>query len=196
MKFESYHQEKRYYERQASEEEFLAWYHQQDLPTYEKPSVTVDNLIFGYEDNQLKILLIKRKSHPFINHFAFPGGFLKKTESPDESAIREAEEETGLKLEPHHLQQFKTIGTPGRDPRAWVMTIAYLVFLPTMKDLQVRAGGDANDVQWLTLEEALQAELAFDHKEILLDVVGHLKKNNSVKVLGDHAVEIVKSIPA
>jgi len=175
MQFETYHQEKRYYERQASEAEFLDWYHKQDHGTYEKPSVTVDNLIFGYEDGQQKILLIKRKSHPYINHYAFPGGFLKKTETPDESAIREASEETGLDLEPQHLKQFKTIGTPGRDPRAWVITIVYLVFLPTMEGLKVQAGGDAKEAEWLTVEDALKAELAFDHKEILQDALEYMK---------------------
>jgi len=202
MKFETYHQEKRYYEREATEEEFLEWYHRQDLGTYEKPSVTVDNLIFGWDRGELKILMVQRKAHPSINQYAFPGGFLKKTESPDECAIREAEEETGLDLTAHHLQQFRTVGTPGRDPRTWVITIAYFVFLPTMEGLKIQAGGDAKDAKWLTLQvvdgkvtlrvgqNIPLEELAFDHREILEAAVAKIqedfsKPNGIVGVLGD-----------
>ncbi|MCL1950095.1 MAG: NUDIX hydrolase [Turicibacter sp.] len=190
MIFETAHQEKRYYERAATEEEFLEWYHKQDLGTYEKPSVTVDNLIFGW-DGQLKLLFIQRKSHPCINQYAFPGGFVKKEESPDESAIREASEETGLELELRHMKQFKTIGTPNRDPRTWIITIAYLVFLPTMEGIALQAGGDAQDAKWLTVQVnpdgslLLQegsvnippTQLAFDHREILEAAMKQIKGN-------------------
>lgn len=201
MKFESYKEEKKYFEQQASLQEFLDWYKQQDHGTYELPSVTVDNLIFGWEREELKILFIKRKAHPFINQYAFPGGFHKKTENSDEAAIREASEETGLQLDPSHLRQFKTISTPNRDPRAWVITIAYFVFLPTMEKIAAKAGGDAKDAQWLSLsikngalalkkegENIPLSDLAFDHRSILEDAVAYLRQDFSnhgiLKVLG------------
>lgn len=199
MAFENYKAEKRYYEREATEEEFLAWYHTQDHGTYEKPSVTVDNLIFGWEEDQLKVLFIKRKAHPFIDQYAFAGGFLNKQESPDEAAIREAVEETGIQLDMGHLKQFKTVGTPNRDPRGWVVTIAYLVFLPTMDNVAAKAGGDAKDAIWLSLnidgegtprlnlgqEEIPLSQLAFDHEEILRDAATFMREHDLVvKVLG------------
>lgn len=71
--FASKAEEKNYYERQASLAEFLTWYHQQELPEYEKPSLTVDMVLLCYnkEADQLKVLLIQRKGHPFRNSWAF-----------------------------------------------------------------------------------------------------------------------------
>ena len=64
---------KNYYERQASLAEFLTWYHQQELPEYEKPSLTVDMVLLCYnkEADQLKVLLIQRKGHPLETHGRF-----------------------------------------------------------------------------------------------------------------------------
>lgn len=62
--------EKDYYEHQASEKEFLAWYAKQDRQTYETPSVTVDSVIFAYNPvtNRVNLLLIQRKAHPDLHH--------------------------------------------------------------------------------------------------------------------------------
>ena len=121
--------EKDYYEHQASEKEFLAWYAKQDRQTYETPSVTVDNVIFAYNPvtNRVNLLLIQRKAHPDLHHWALPGGFLDKTEDTTQAAIREVYEETHLQIAPKFVDQLKTIATPGRDPRGWVVTVAHLV---------------------------------------------------------------------
>ena len=89
--FASKAEEKNYYERQASLAEFLTWYHQQELPEYEKPSLTVDMVLLCYnkEADQLKVLLIQRKGHPFRNSWALPGGFVNRNESTEDSVLRE-----------------------------------------------------------------------------------------------------------
>ncbi|GAX47971.1 NUDIX domain-containing protein [Pseudolactococcus reticulitermitis] len=170
--------EKVYYEQQASEEAFLAWYLKQDHPTYETPSVTVDNVIFAYnpETNRVNLLLIQRKAHPDLHHWALPGGFLDKNEDTTQAAIREVFEETHLKIAPKLVAQLKTIATPGRDPRGWVVTVAHLIYLPNFPETQ--AGDDAARAQWFDFSvnpetHQLQIDgipdhlLAFDHSEIL-----------------------------
>ena len=74
-KFASKEAEKDYYEHEADEAEFIAWYKEQDHPEYDKPSVTVDIVIMGYnkEEDQLKILLIQRRGNPYRNSWALPG---------------------------------------------------------------------------------------------------------------------------
>ena len=58
----------------------LSWYQDQERPEYEKPSLTVDIVLLCYnkEEDQLKVLLIQRKSHPYRNSWALPGGFVQK----------------------------------------------------------------------------------------------------------------------
>lgn len=94
--------EKDYYEHQANEKEFLAWYAKQDRQTYETPSLTVDNVIFAYNPitARVNLLLIQRKAHPDLHHWALPGGFLDKTEDTTQAAIREVYEETHLQIPP------------------------------------------------------------------------------------------------
>ncbi len=79
-RFASKEEEKLYYEHKASEEEFLNWYQKQERPEYDKPSLTVDIVLMCYnkEEDQLKVLLIQRKGHPYRNSWALPGGFVKR----------------------------------------------------------------------------------------------------------------------
>ena len=83
-------------ENGLTEEEFLSQYQPRD---YERPSVTVDMLIFAVDKSgeNKRLLLIKRKNHPYLGCWALPGGFVEMKESLREAAARELEEETGVK---------------------------------------------------------------------------------------------------
>ena len=94
---------------------------------YPRPSVTTDCVIFGYEGNTLKVLLIERGNEPFKGYWAFPGGFLNMEESAEEGANRELYEETGLK--DAVIKQFHTYTDPDRDPRGRVISIAYYALI-------------------------------------------------------------------
>ena len=97
-RFASKEEEKLYYEHEASEEEFLNWYQKQERPEYDKPSLTVDIVLMCYnkEEDQLKVLLIQRKGHPYRNSWALPGGWCDVNVSVMENTIKEVKEEAGL----------------------------------------------------------------------------------------------------
>lgn len=135
-----------------------------DVTRYERPSVTVDVVVFTILDEQLKVLLIKRKSWPFEGMWAIPGGFVKMDESLEAAAYRELAEETGVTSADVYLEQLYTFGEPDRDPRTRVITVAYFALVGADK-LSPRAASDAEDVAWFSMYDL--PPLAFDHADIL-----------------------------
>jgi 8-oxo-dGTP diphosphatase len=132
--------------------------------TYEYPraACTVDCVVFGLDDTDLKVLLIQRKHGPFQHAWALPGGFLRMDETLDEAARRELEEEAGVK--DVYLEQLYSFSALDRDPRERVITVAYYA-LAKLQDHRIRAATDAMGVGWFTLDEL--PKLAFDHSDIL-----------------------------
>jgi 8-oxo-dGTP diphosphatase len=112
-----------------------------DPGKYERPAVTVDNLIFKMEDDGCSILLIHRGRHPAYGMLALPGGFVEMDESLEAAAARELKEETGLSGIP--LMQLGAYGEVCRDPRMRIITVAYVAIIS--KDVNVIAGDDASD---------------------------------------------------
>ncbi len=132
---------------------------------YARPALTVDCVVFGLEldaDPQLKVLLIRRGGRPFTGHWALPGGFVNIDETTDAAALRELEEETGVR--DLYLEQLYTFSTPDRDPRERVVSVAHYA-LVKLSDHDVQAATDASDAQWFAVTEV--PPLAFDHDEIL-----------------------------
>ncbi len=149
-----------------SEAEFLAAY---DPGAYPAVAVTVDIVALTIRAGALHVLLVDRAEHPYRGRRALPGGFVQQ-ESLDAAARRELAEETGLRpgeaaLSRVHLEQLRTYGDPGRDPRMRVVSVAYLAFAPSLPD--PRAGGDASAAGWFPVHGA--RGLAFDHDEVLAD---------------------------
>ena len=128
-------------------------------------AVTVDLVLLTIRQRALHVLLIRRGIEPFRGRWALPGGFVHDDEDLDSAAARELREETGVDPSAGHFEQLATYGTPGRDPRGRVVTVAYLALLP---DLPAPvAGSDAAGAEWRSFEEA--TDLAFDHDRILAD---------------------------
>lgn len=190
--FHSKEEEKTYYEQEASETDFLSWYQDQERPEYEKPSLTVDIVLLCYnkEEDQLKVLLIQRKSHPYRNSWALPGGFVQKNESTGASVLRETKEETGVIISEENIEQLHTFSTPNRDPRGWVVTVSYLAFIG---EEPLIAGDDAKEVQWFSLERnANKLHLSSGDVAITLDLTTS-KSSGKDTLAFDHSEIIVKA---
>ncbi|HEX2954498.1 MAG TPA: NUDIX domain-containing protein [Bacillota bacterium] len=143
-----------------NEAEFLKQY---DVSKFERPSVTVDMLLFTVQNTQaenyrklpekvLQVLMIKRGDHPFLGDWALPGGFVQMDESLEEAAIRELQSETNV--DNVYLEQLYTWGDPQRDPRTRVISCSYMA-LVNSASLIVKAGDDAADAKWFTVKRSL-----------------------------------------
>jgi len=129
---------------------------------FARAAVTVDCVVFGLDDEDLKVLLIRRDLPPFEDKWALPGGFVRLEETLDEAARRELQEETSL--ERVFLEQLYTFGGIDRDPRERVITVAYYA-LVRLSDHRVQAATDARDAVWFAMDDL--PPLAFDHDQIL-----------------------------
>jgi 8-oxo-dGTP diphosphatase len=129
---------------------------------YPHPAVTTDIALFTVRDDQLSILLIRRRAEPFQGCWALPGGFVDPDECLEDCALRELAEETGISGV--YLEQLYTFGKPGRDPRERIISVAYYALAP-YEVLAPVAGSDAAEVGWFALN-ALPS-LAFDHADVI-----------------------------
>ena len=140
--------------------------------TYEYPraALTVDCVVFGLDEGELKVLLIQRGLAPVKGKWALPGGFVRVDETIDEAARRELEEETGLANV--FLEQLYTFGTVNRDPRERVVSVAYYS-LVKLAEHPPTGASDASDAAWFPV--AKPPALAFDHAEILATALSRLR---------------------
>ena len=154
-----------------TEEEFLRQY---DAGDYPKPSLTADILIFRKTGEDVHLLMIRRKGHPFLGCLALPGGFAEPGETIESSAARELGEETGLTD-----QELKLTGVyskPGRDPRGWTVSVAFAALVDG-DTLKPEARDDAASVHWVPVRRSedgsyqlvTEDRTAFDHSEIIKD---------------------------
>lgn len=131
--------------------------------------VTVDLVVLTIWDGELAALVVERAAAPFKGQWALPGGFVHEDEDLLDAAERELAEETGIRSVRAHLEQLATYGSPKRDPRGRVVTVAYLALVPATSG--PAAGSDAADAAWEAVENLLRdrGRLAFDHHRILSD---------------------------
>src|ERR1043165_1601736 len=137
---------------------------------YPRAALTVDCVVFGFDEGELKVLLIQRGLEPFKGKWALPGGFVRVEETLDDAARRELEEEAGLKNV--FLEQLYTFGEVERDPRERVVSVAYYA-LVKLAAHETKAATDAADARWFPLSKI--PRLAFDHADILAAALIRLK---------------------
>ena len=154
----------------TSEAEASADYDPGGYPPF---AVTVDVAIFTIVSDALQVLLIERGEPPFLGSLALPGGFVRPDENLDEAANRELLEETGVDARSAHLEQLGTYGSPDRDPRMRVVTVAYWAILGDLSELHPAAGSDARDAGLVPVSkiEAGGLKLAFDHATIVHEAI-------------------------
>lgn len=188
-----------------------------DTTSYPRPSLTADVVVVAPEPGEggraegLQVLLIRRGRDPYAGRWALPGGFCEPTESVEQAAARELEEETGVRGV--RVAQVATFSAPGRDPRGWVVSVAHLAVVPARRLAEARAGDDAGDARWwplrpcapsapsapsagggFRLESGGEAagELAFDHDQILAKALAQLARDADAllpELLGEGASE-------
>ena len=179
------------------EKQFLAAY---SIEKYDRPSVATD--VVGMtirtvdagnyrspNERHLALLLIRRGEHPCMNRWALPGGFLRHGESVEHCAQRELFEETGLNT--NALYPLGCFSAPGRDPRGWIISNAFLSIVGK-EDLTLMSGDDAMDARWFDLafdERGDVLSLSFENGETRLQAELKLTKN----AFGQYSFEIVSS---
>jgi len=131
--------------------------------------VTVDLVATTVQADGLKVLVVRRAIEPYLGQAALPGGFVLSGETLEQAARREMAEETGV--EPAYLEQLRSYGPLGRDPRGPVLTVAYLAIVPAAAVPQ--AGSDAAGAGWWRLDDL--PDLAFDHAAIVADGIERLR---------------------
>lgn len=136
-------------------------------PKFERPSITVDTIIFTIIDEGLKVLLINREKEPL--GWALPGTFVGINESIDDAAKRGLENKTGVKNV--YLEQLYTFGELQRDPRGRIITVSYLALINS-KDLELKGKND-KEVKWFDPYKV--KGLCFDHDKILKYAIQRLQ---------------------
>ncbi|MFD1336755.1 NUDIX domain-containing protein [Oceanobacillus iheyensis] len=132
----------------------------------------------------LKLLLIRRveidkHGNPNVEggKWALPGGFVdaKQQETAHESAMRELVEETGI--DQVYLKHFGVYDDWGRDPRGWIISNAHYAIVPEGNLTNRKAADDAAEVRLVSIEEAFELPLAFDHRQIIDDALKRIERD-------------------
>nr|MCR5041271.1 radical SAM protein [Clostridia bacterium] len=135
-----------------------------DRKNFDAPSVAVDLVVFNKDRS--KILLINRAEHPYVNRLALPGGFyLPGDQSLEYAASRELLEETSVSADVTGRDLVKVTSTKGRDPRGWVISVAYRIIVDEDAVKPV-ADSDAIYASWVDVGSLKKEDLAFDHYDI------------------------------
>jgi len=140
---------------------------------------SVDNVIFGFKEDKLKVLLIKRRYEPFKNAWALPGGMIHPNEDLDAAPLRVLEELTGL--DNVYLEQVHTFGKVDRHPRGRVITVAYYSLINIDK-VEPKAAKSAEEVQWFDVKDL--DYMPFDHMKILNACIAQLRSNVRIRPIG------------
>ncbi|QMU77509.1 NUDIX hydrolase [Streptacidiphilus sp. PB12-B1b] len=196
------------------ERDWLAAY---DPRAYPPIAVCVDIVALTMRHGRLHVLLVHRAAPPYRGSPALPGGFVRAGEEDlGQAAARELAEETGVdptELHRVHLEQLGSYGSPARDPRMHVVSVAYLAFAPDLPD--PRAGGDAASAAWTPVAGprgggsgdraplhlpgsppgALPDALAFDHAAILADALDRARAKVEYTPLATAFLEPEFTIP-
>lgn len=146
------------------------------VPAFERPLVTVDVVIFTLIEEQLKVLLVRRPqtaAEPWPGCLALPGGFINVAvdASLHDCALRKLAEKTGYQAP--YLEQLGSWGSATRDPRGWSATHVYFALVPPPEEAMTGSAAAASE--WVDVDAALGAQLAFDHSQILDAAVERLR---------------------
>jgi len=152
-----------------------------NIPENEKiiDPISVDCVIFGFEDARIKVLLIKRSIEPEYGTWALPGGFIRYTENIETASARVLKERTGV--EDLYMEQLGAFGEIDRFPLKRVITIVYYALVKPGR-YTINPGPDASDAKWFELESL--PRLPFDHEKIIQAALARLRRQFKYKPIG------------
>ena len=142
-------------------------------------NLSIDCVVFGFENNNLELLLVKRKGNPSKGSWALPGGFILNTETVDEAAVRILEETSNVKN--IYLEQVRVFSELERFPSRRVITITFFALVNPEKH-SLKPGIDTTDVKWHNIEDDI--EYPFDHKTIIDSSLRQLRQRVRYKPIG------------
>lgn len=138
----------------------------------------VDCIIFGFDEGELKLLLLKRNFEPALGKWSLMGGFLQKNESLDQAAQRVLKELTGL--EDLYMEQVGAFGDIARDPGERVVSVAYYALI-NVNEYDRKLVREHN-AEWIKIDEL--PDLIFDHPEMIAQAREQMKNKASNKPIG------------
>ena len=137
------------------------------------PIIAADIVIFTIENNELKVLLIKRNQKPFQNYWALPGGFLHDKETTRATANRILRDKAGINNV--YVEQLYTFDSVWRDPRGRIISITYFALVPH-QNIKIIFGKNVQTPTLFSIKK--MPNLAFDHKNI----IGYARKRLQSKL--------------
>jgi ADP-ribose pyrophosphatase YjhB (NUDIX family) len=149
----------------------------QDYSHFPRHLVAVDCIIFGFDGENLKILLVQRNFEPKMGEWSLMGGFIGNEETSDEAAQRVLNTLTGL--ENIYLEQLNSYTQIDREPTARIMSISYYALINIEKNIQIN---EKYSAKWFDLQDF--PTLIFDHNEMVKDAVLRLRRRASTRPIG------------
>jgi 8-oxo-dGTP diphosphatase len=146
------------------------WHDRVAVPPDARPKVAVDTVLFAIDARKVKCYLVRLRWGPAAGKWAFPGGLVREGEMLDGAARRELRQSTGLV--DCYFEQLFSFGDPNRDPKAHVVSVAYMALIDRVSAVQSCSQKYANG-QWF--EVVALPDLAYDHAEIAEYAVRRLK---------------------
>lgn len=146
----------------------------------DKVLLAVDCIIFGFENENLKILLIKRGFQPQKGNWSLMGGFLKREETLHEAADRVLNHLTGL--DNVYLEQLRAYSKVDRDPEARTISVAYYALISSSSNSHINNDNESYSAKWFNIDEA--PNLIFDHSEMVQEAITRLRYRAQTKPIG------------
>jgi len=151
--------------------------HRPDHAAKEIEALSIDNVIFGLDDKQLKVLLVRQRDPRHKGKWALPGGWIRYDEHLRSASARLLKELTGIS--DVYLEQLKTFGKVDRFPGERVITVAYYA-LVSAESYQLATS--AEDVNWQEVSSV--SDLVYDHMDILNEALTHLRRQIRYRPIG------------
>lgn len=142
-------------------------------------NLSIDCVVFGFDNGELKTLFIKRNTEPGMGMMALPGGFIGLNEELDDAPARRLRELTGITN--IYMQQVCTFGELDRFPLRRVITIAYYALIK-IDDYSILPGKDAQEAQWISVKNV--PPMPFDHRKIFDAALEKLRERVRMEPIG------------